>query len=145
MVRFDHLTPKAFDLLALLIARAPAVVPKPEIHAHLWPGAFVSDATLAGLVKELRRALGDDHAGALIRTAHRVGFAFTGSTDGDAQAETAPSVTYWLVLGSRRIPLHDGVNVIGRDPDATVWLNVSGVSRRHAQVVLETAPRCSRI
>ena len=58
-----HLTPKAFDLLALLIARAPAVVPKAEIHEQLWPGTFVSDATLAGLVKEVRRALGDDRAG----------------------------------------------------------------------------------
>ena len=33
-----HLTPKAFDLLALLIAAAPRVVPKAEIHERLWPG-----------------------------------------------------------------------------------------------------------
>jgi len=132
-----HLTPKAFDLLALLIARAPAVVPKGEIHEQLWPGTFVSDATLAGLVKEVRRALDDDHTGAIIRTAHRVGFAFAASTAAEAPAQVAPGPTHWLVLGTRRIPLQDGANVIGRDPDAAVWLDVPGVSRRHAQVILE--------
>ena len=134
-----HLTPKAFDLLGLLIERAPAVVSKAEIHERLWPDMFISEATLAGLVKELRRALSDDRAGALIRTAHRVGFAFTGSTDDQAPTSIAPAVTHWLVLGTQRIELRHGVNVIGRDPDAAVWLDVPGVSRRHAQIVLENA------
>ena len=131
-----HLTPKAFDLLALLIARAPAVVPKAEIHEQLWPGTFVSDATLAGLVKEVRRALGDDRAGAIIRTAHRVGFAFAASIDATSGRRDPPPVTHWLIVGTRRIALLPGANVIGRDPDATVWLDVPGVSRRHAQVIL---------
>jgi DNA-binding winged helix-turn-helix (wHTH) protein len=132
-----HLTPKAFDLLALLIERAPAVVLKADIHQRLWPGTFVSDAALAGLVKELRRALRDTHAGTLIRTAHRVGFAFGGATEADAASPVAPAATRWLVVGTRSIPLHAGANVIGRDPDATVWLDVPGVSRRHAQIVVE--------
>ena len=54
-----HLTRKAFDLLTLLIAEAPRVVHKSEIHERLWPGVFVTDATVVGLVKELRRALQD--------------------------------------------------------------------------------------
>jgi DNA-binding winged helix-turn-helix (wHTH) protein len=132
-----HLTPKAFELLALLIQRAPAVVPKAEIHSHLWSGTFVSDATLAGLVKEVRRALGDDRAGTIIRTAHRVGFAFTGSTGASLVEQSAPAATHWLIAQTRNIPLHEGVNVIGRDPGAAVWLDVPGVSRRHAQVIVE--------
>jgi pSer/pThr/pTyr-binding forkhead associated (FHA) protein len=47
------------------------------------------------------------------------------------------AVTHWLVVGSRRIPLKNGANIIGRDPDAAVWLDVPGVSRRHAQVILQ--------
>ena len=74
-----HLTPKAFDLLAFLIERAPAVVRKTEIHQRLWSTTFVSDAALVGLVKELRRALRNDQTGTVIRTAHRVGYAFAGS------------------------------------------------------------------
>jgi DNA-binding winged helix-turn-helix (wHTH) protein len=131
-----HLTPKAFDLLALLIQRAPAVVSKAEIHAQLWPGTFVSDATLAGLVKEVRRALGGDRAGLIIRTAHRVGFAFEDSAAASA-GQTSPDSAHWLIVGVRRIPLHEGVNVIGRDPGATIWLDVPGVSRRHARIVIE--------
>ena len=49
-----HLTPKAFDLLALLIDAAPRVVPKSELHARLWPDSFVADTTLVGLVKAQR-------------------------------------------------------------------------------------------
>lgn len=55
----QHLTPKAFDLLVLLVQTAPRVVPKSEIHQALWPSGVVTDATLAGLVKEVRRALSD--------------------------------------------------------------------------------------
>src|SRR5678815_1550977 len=57
-----HLTPMAFNLLALLVAEAPRVVPKQELHERLWPRTFVSEATLLGLVKELRRALDDREA-----------------------------------------------------------------------------------
>jgi DNA-binding winged helix-turn-helix (wHTH) protein len=131
-----HVTPKAFDLLALLIERAPAVVTKAEIHKQLWPDTFVSEATLIGLVKEMRRAM-DDHESAIIRTAHRVGYAFAAPVEADTPAGTAPAATHWLVVGTRRIALRNGVNVIGRDPEATVWLDVAGVSRRHAHIILE--------
>jgi DNA-binding winged helix-turn-helix (wHTH) protein len=74
-----HLTPKAFDLLVLLIEESPRVVRKTELHERLWAGTFVSDATLVGLVKELRRALADrDSKSPVIRTAHRVGYGFGG-------------------------------------------------------------------
>lgn len=129
-----HLTPKAFDLLSLLIDAAPRVVAKAELHDRLWPNGVVSDATLVGLVKEIRRALDDrKRAAPLIRTAHRVGYAF------DAPLVCAPrraGVSRWLIAGDRRIGLVDGENLIGRDPEATVQLDYSTVSRRHARVVV---------
>ena len=128
-----HLTPKAFDLLALLIARRPAVVAKADIHKQLWPDTFVSDATLVGLVKELRRAL-DDHEGDFIRTAHRVGYAFAASDE--REPDRTSTTRFWLIAGTRRFALQDGANVIGRDPDTDVMLDVAGVSRRHAQIVV---------
>ncbi|HZF32140.1 MAG TPA: winged helix-turn-helix domain-containing protein [Gammaproteobacteria bacterium] len=85
-----HLTPKAFDLLTLLIEAAPRVVRKTEIHERLWPSSFVADATLTGLIKELRRALDDrDPQKPLIRTAHRVGYAFCAALE--PEAESAPT------------------------------------------------------
>jgi pSer/pThr/pTyr-binding forkhead associated (FHA) protein len=34
----------------------------------------------------------------------------------------------------RVIVLEDGDNTVGRDPECTVWLDASGVSRRHAVI-----------
>ena len=109
-----HLTPKAFDLLALLIGEAPRVVRKNELHDRLWPGTFVSDATLVGLIKEVRRGLDDrDSASPLIRTAHGVGYAFAAALERVVRKH-GPGVSRWVVVGTRRIALADGENVIGR-------------------------------
>jgi DNA-binding winged helix-turn-helix (wHTH) protein len=138
-----HLTPKAFDLLALLIQEAPRVLRKAELHERLWPGTFVSDATLVGLVKEVRRALDDrDVTSRLIRTAFGVGYAFCGNveTSISTDRQRKPDVgarSWWIVAGSRKIPLGEGEHVIGRDPASTVWLDVAGVSRRHARIVID--------
>lgn len=132
-----HLTPKAFGLLLLLVSEAPRVLSKQELHERLWPGTYVSDATLAGLVKELRRALGDRRSGPpVIRTAHGVGYAFC------LEVVTAPSLPsvrpwHWLVLHGRRVPLHQGENIVGRDPASDVSLDGRGVSRRHARIVID--------
>lgn len=133
--RYIHLTPKAFELLALLIDEAPRVVSKAELHERLWPGAFVTDATLVGVVKEVRRALGDQRRGVLIRTAHRVGYAFSGQVETGGSGTVIES-SHWIVHGTSRIPLREGVNTIGRDPGSTVWVDVAGVSRRHARIVI---------
>jgi len=131
-----HLTPKAFDLLMLLIGEAPRVVRKTELHERLWPGTFVSDATLVGLVKEIRKALDDrDSTSPLIRTAHGVGYAFAGGLERVASPHQS-AVTRWVVAGTRRIPLVEGENSIGRDPVSTVCLDTSGVSRRHARILV---------
>jgi DNA-binding winged helix-turn-helix (wHTH) protein len=52
------LSPKAFDLLAYLVEQRPNALSKDVLHERLWPGVFVSDTNLAGLVAEIRRALG---------------------------------------------------------------------------------------
>jgi DNA-binding winged helix-turn-helix (wHTH) protein len=100
-----HLTPKAFDLLELLVAAAPRVIPKRELHASLWPRAVVSDAALAGLVKEVRAVLGGhDRDVPTIRTAHRVGYALATPRD-DGPTPGASGSTRWLAAGERRFAL----------------------------------------
>jgi TolB-like protein/DNA-binding winged helix-turn-helix (wHTH) protein/Tfp pilus assembly protein PilF len=130
-----HLTPKAFDLLLLLVAETGRVVRKTELHKRLWPSTFVSDATLVSLVKELRRALDDRDSGApIIRTAHGVGYAFIAPIE--RQAPQPAEVSRWINAGSRRIPLHPGDNLIGRDPASAICLDEAGVSPRHARIVV---------
>ena len=131
-----HLTPKAFDLLSVLVEAAPRVVPKSELHQRLWPAGVVTDATLVGLVKEIRRVLEDtDPQVPLIRTAHRVGYAFDAPVT-RAPPPQAPRLSHWLIVGERRIALVEGENIIGRDPDVNVWLDFATVSRRHARLLV---------
>lgn len=130
-----HLSRKAFDVLSLLIGRRPNVVPKEELFKAIWPDTFVTDANLNVVVGEIRRALGDSaHAPQYIRTAHGVGYAFSGAaTEADAPAAAPASpVRAWLVTGDRTLHLTRGDNFIGRDMKCDVWLDDVSVSRRHA-------------
>src|SRR4051794_40496286 len=87
-----HVSPKAFDLLRVLLERRPNVVSKNELHEKVWPGAFVGDANLSVVIAEIRQVLGDDSKdGRFIRTVHRVGYAFSGAVmdaPGDAAGVT---------------------------------------------------------
>ena len=129
-----HLTPKAFDLLQILIEEAPRVVRKTELHSRLWPDSFVSDAALTSLVKELRRVLRDLDGGApLIKTTHGVGYAF----DHACVPEDPPRDNSHVLVGPRRrYVLHPGANVLGRDPLVDVSFDGVEISRRHACIVV---------
>jgi hypothetical protein len=117
-----------------LLGAAPRVVTKRELHARLWPGGTVTDATLVALVKQLRRALDDQERQApLIRTVHRVGYALDLPIAAGQGAEPMRHEC-WLMAGSRRLPLVAGENLIGRDAEAHVRLDDAGVSRIHARI-----------
>ena len=134
-----HLTPKAFELLAVLLEVAPRVVAKRELHMRLWPGGVVADATLVALVKQLRAALGDrDRAAPLIRTVHRVGYALELSP-AHRKADLPVVTTCWLTLGQRRLSLMKGDNIVGRDAAARIRLDDPVVSRRHARIVVSSS------
>lgn len=132
-----HLTPKAFALLSLLIAEAPRVVPKEELHRRIWPDTFVSDASLLGLIKEVRAALRDESNGGLIRTVHRVGYAFAAPLQ--PVAAQSPGSIAWVMAGPVCLPLGEGENLIGRDADCAVRVDLPNVSRRHARIVVTGA------
>jgi hypothetical protein len=134
-----HLSPKAFDLLALLVRRRPAAIAKADIHRHLWPDTFVSDGNVAVLVAEIRSALGDHAREArFVRTVQRFGYAFAGEVV-EAPESPRPTVmpaSCWLAWGTHRATLAVGENVVGRDPEADVFIDAVGVSRRHALIVV---------
>ncbi len=136
-----HLSPKAFDLLLLLLERRPAVVTKAEVLARIWPDTFVEDASLTVLVADIRRLLGDDpRSPAFVRTVHGRGYAFSGAVrDLEAAAGEGPArerAQCWLTWGEHTRPLADGENIIGRDPACEVWIDARGVSRRHARIMV---------
>ena len=137
-----HLSPKAFDLLGLLIASRPRAVSKDEIQDHLWPQTFVWESNLAGLVKEIRAALGEDaRAPRYVRTVHRFGYAFSGTAIEAAHggAATATPSRNRLVWGPREVTLCEGENVLGRASDAAAWIDSTSVSRHHARILVDGA------
>ena len=94
-----HLTPKAFDLLGALLEARPKALSKAEIYDRLWPQTFVSDATLASVVSELRGALGDDpKAPRFVRTVHGHGYAFSGEATADEPSPASPAAGRHLGL-----------------------------------------------
>jgi len=128
-----HLTPKAFDLLAVLISEAPRAVSRRDLHDRIWPDTFVTDTNLAGLIAELRSALGDDaRRPRFIRTVQRFGYAFSC----DLRRDQGRTPKAWLTSDGAELPLFGGRNIIGRDRAADVRLDHPSVSRRHATIAI---------
>lgn len=133
------LSPKGFQLLLLLVEHRSRAMSRDELQQQLWPSTFVLETNLAGLVAEVRRALRDsaEHP-TFVRTMHRFGYRFIGDVD-EADLSTAPresGMKFWLLWGTRQVPLAEGNNVVGRGADAAVWIDAPGVSRHHAQIVV---------
>ncbi len=130
-----HLSPKAFELLGVLLEHRPRALSKNELFERLWPNAFVTEASLAGLVAEIRREVGDDARDPkYLRTVHGYGYAF--SADGVRAAADDEGI-YRLIWGVREVPLAGGENVLGRESSAAVSIDDATVSRHHARIVID--------
>lgn len=138
-----HLTAKAFEVLALLVSERPRAVTKTELLEAVWPGTFVTDASLARTIHEIRSAIGDEKTAGAIRTVHGYGYAFVT----DARDEAPPNrigantpahvpAVAWLLSGSRVIPLVEGSHLAGRDPNAAVHVESAQASWHHARLVV---------
>lgn len=86
----QHLSPKARQLLRMLLLKRPRAVSHEEIYDALWPSTFVSETNMTSVVSELRRALGDvTRSAQYIRTVHGFGYAFSGDVDGAGTGRTS--------------------------------------------------------
>jgi DNA-binding winged helix-turn-helix (wHTH) protein len=136
-----RLSPKAFEVLCVLVEQRPKVVDKGELHARIWPGTFVVDTNLSILVGEVRRALADTpQRSRFIRTVHKAGYAFCGDAADATDARPRShgnGAACWLVSTDRTFMLSVGENIVGRAPHCQVWLDATGVSRQHARIEIE--------
>ena len=134
------LSPKAYQLLEVLIVNRPKALGKSALQERLWPDTFVLEKNLVNLIAEIREALGDDASKPrFVRTVPRFGYAFRDSTS-EAPASGAKSrradVRVRLVWAGGRAALTDGEYVLGRDPDLELFLDAHDVSRRHARLTI---------
>jgi len=128
-----HLGPQAFRLLEILIAHHPRALAKQELYESIWHGTFVDESNLAGLINELRTALGDRaRKPRFIRTVHGFGYAFCC----ELKSESSPSRAGFVVFRGQEFPLQAGANVLGRDAAADVHIDDTTVSRKHAAITI---------
>jgi DNA-binding winged helix-turn-helix (wHTH) protein len=133
-----HVTPKAFELLTALVESRPRAVARADLESRIWGNTHVAETSLAGLVTELRAALGESpRESQFIRTVHGFGYSFCG-TARDASPSSDPFLiggrVYRIAWARREVSLRIGENILGRDPDAVAWLDSPTVSRRHARI-----------
>ncbi len=138
-----HLSPKAFELLVLLIEQRTRAVSKTDLQDQLWPTTYVGETNLATLVAEIRRAVNDSaQESTIIRTVHRFGYRFVATIDTDDLGGGGPADSWpemYLVNTDRRYRLEQGTVVIGRAADATLRIDSGGVSRHHARILVNGA------
>jgi len=125
----QHLSPKARQLLSLLLLHRSRAVSRKELYDALWPATFVCETNLATVISEVRRVVGEHH----IRTVHGFGYAFAG----DVSAAAPPSLPVGMLLCEQeRYLLYDGENTVGRSQDCRVVLTGATVSRHHAVITI---------
>lgn len=131
------LSPKAFELLSILVAHRPKAMAKSDLQDRLWPTTFVVEKNLTNLIGEIRDAIGDDPSNPrFIRTIHRFGYAFRAPAPRAEPSPRGGEVSFVVKWPNGRITLVEGAHVLGRDPEAEIFLNSPGVSRRHARITI---------
>ena len=135
------LSPKAYQLLEVLVVNGPKALSKSALQERLWPDTFVLEKNLVNLVAEIREALGDNATrpavrayGAEIRLCVPA-FDIAGTLP-PAHECVRTGARFRLVWPGGRAALTDGEYVLGRDPDLELFLDAHDVSRRHARITI---------
>jgi DNA-binding winged helix-turn-helix (wHTH) protein len=133
-----HLSPKAFELLKVLVERRPKALSKQELLEQVWPGVYVSDASLARGINEIRDAIGDhSRSDGFVQTVHGFGYRFaTAGVFELGPASSREGPVYWLVGNDVEFRIPDGEHIIGRDPGLTIRLESPKISRHHAKLTV---------
>ena len=88
------LTPKAFDLLLVLVKAAGHLLEKEALMKAVWPDSFVEENNLADNISRLRKALNDGENGQrFIETVPKRGYRFVADVKETNGATSAPIVT----------------------------------------------------
>jgi non-specific serine/threonine protein kinase len=116
------LSPKAWQLLGILVENCPRALSRDELQDRLWPATFVVEKNLTNLVSEVREALDDDPVHPrFVRTVPRFGYAFrqaSAAESGDSETSAFAAGANGAFPGQRRHNLPAPItNFIGRDQE----------------------------
>jgi len=133
------------EVLILLVREAGALVERPQLQAALWGSdVFVEhDSAINTAIRKIRRALGDDaDRPRYVETVVGKGYRFIARIDAGAsrteeQRRGDPRFpSYRVTRGRQEFVLETGENLLGRDPEARVYVDHASVSRRHARIAV---------
>ncbi len=133
------LSDKGIAALRLLIQKRPGTVRKEEFLDLLWPDTDVEVNSVAAVIADLRKALGDTReTPRFVQTHFRSGYRFIGDVN-ELAASQAPELNHsqcWLQWRDQRFKLAEGESIVGRDPRHPIWLDHPTVSRVHAAILV---------
>ncbi len=87
------ITPKAFELLVVLVERSGKLVEKTELLGHVWPDVSVEEGNLAVLISQLRKVLGDGRGKReYIETVSKYGYRFVAPVRQRVSEENIPAL-----------------------------------------------------
>jgi DNA-binding winged helix-turn-helix (wHTH) protein len=125
--------PKAYDLLATLVARAGRLVTKEELLKEVWPDTFVEEANLSYTVSAIRKALGDESEPyRYVETIPKRGYRFKESVAASARVVDERTARRF---GHRRFILLAATGLVLLLVIAAWVLMSSSKSERHSSVV----------
>ncbi|MDX2182078.1 MAG: alpha/beta fold hydrolase [Bryobacteraceae bacterium] len=88
------ITPKALELLTLLVENQGHVLSKDELMKRVWADAFVEESNLVQNISVLRRLLGQTAAGEFIETVPRFGYRWVAAVESNGETPSqAPAVS----------------------------------------------------
>ncbi len=130
---------KLIEVLVHLVGRAGELVSKRELIDAVWKVEVISDGTLTRAIALLRKALGDDARNPrFIETIPKRGYRFIAPVE-FLDVKHSTGLRFKLEAPDGEILLAEGENLIGRDPEATIRIDIGGVSRRHARITVDGA------
>jgi DNA-binding winged helix-turn-helix (wHTH) protein len=133
-----RLSPKAFQLLQILVTNRPKALSKADLQDQLWPDTFVVEKNLANLISEIREALGEDPSDPrFIRTVPRYGYAFRepAANIDESRSGARPPTSVW-----RRAALALGVAALLAGGYAALALRGTRPTTPTGQIMLAVLP-----
>ena len=132
------LTPKATEILIMLVMKAGELVEKDELLREVWPDTFVEEANLSQNIFTLRRALGDERGDPrYIETVTRRGYRFIApvTTNGSQCPEddevTGPALPIVAVLPFINRTRDEELEYVADGLTDNIINNLSRVSKLH--------------
>lgn len=119
------LTPKAFDLLVVLLAQPGHLLTKEELMQALWPDAIVEETNLAWNISHVRKALGDGENGErYIETVPRRGYRFVGEVREVERTNGQPPSPVPATTAAAPIPLPAHTTASRFPRERWLWLTI---------------------